>query len=815
MNRAEISLNYRWRFAPGWKDRWAAAAFDAAEGAEPVCLPHTVKDLPLNYFDEASWQGDYAYQRVLELSEEDCAGRLFLRFEGAAVRARVYINGALVADHAGPYTEFRPELSAAVRPGENLVSVRLDTREDPQVPPFGGVVDYLVYGGLYREVYLEKRPRSYIADLFARPVFEAGRPAALEADLVLDGPASGTLELELLERPAGAVIARASAPAAGTSSDEASAGAAAPVTVRLECPSVRPWDLDDPVLYTLRARFIPEGPDAAVDRDELCMAVGFREARFTPEGFFLNGRPVKLRGLNRHQSWPHAGYAMPASAQREDAELLKFRLGLNIVRTSHYPQSPHFLDRCDEIGLLVFTETPGWQHVGEGIWRERVLQDVRDMVLRDRSRPSVVLWGVRINESPDCRELYEKTNELARRLDPTRQTGGVRNFRGSEFLEDVYTYNDFVHSGGRTALEGRRPIARASVPYLVTEHNGHMYPTKSWDDEEQRLEHALRHARVLNAAYGDGSTCGAIGWCMADYNTHRDFGSGDRICHHGVLDLFRLPKLAAAVYASQAEQEDVLEVSSTMDIGEHPAGRLGEVWAFTNADCVRVYKNGRLLGDFYPDRAAFPHLPHPPVRIDDFIGKALEEEEGLPPRKARAAKAVLLAVARYGTALPWAWKLRAAWAMLRLGIGFSTAARWYGAYVQNWGSAQVSYRFEALRAGEVRATAERSAVVERRLVLRADRTELDVSRSWDALRLEILAVDQHGNRLPYCFAGLSLSVDGGAEILGGGLASLVAGGRAVYVRSAAVPPPPGARLTFRAEAEGIGSAELELTIAGA
>lgn len=105
-----------------------------------------------------------------------------------------------------------------------------------------------------------------------------------------------------------------------------------------------------------------------------------------------------------------------------------------------------------------------------------------------------------------------------------------------------------------------------------------------------RQEHALRHARVLDTAYADGEHAGCFGWCMFDYATHKDFGSGDRICYHGVLDSFRNPKLAASVYASQGGEEPVLTVSSAMDIGDYPAGQIGTVYVFTNAERVDLYK---------------------------------------------------------------------------------------------------------------------------------------------------------------------------------------------------------------------------------
>lgn len=132
---------------------------------------------------------------------------------------------------------------------------------------------------------------------------------------------------------------------------------------------------------------------------------------------------------------------------------------------------------------------------------------------------------------------------------------------------------------------------------------------------------ALRHARVLNAAYADGEHAGCFGWCMFDYATHKDFGSGDRICYHGVLDSFRNPKLAAAVYASQGGGKPILTVSSTMDIGDSPAGQLGTVYVFTNAERVDLYKNDVFVTTLH--KSGWTALPHPPLAVDDTIGELL------------------------------------------------------------------------------------------------------------------------------------------------------------------------------------------------
>ena len=229
----------------------------------------------------------------------------------------------------------------------------------------------------------------------------------------------------------------------------------------------------------------------------------------------------------------------------------------NIVRTSHYPQSRHFLDCCDEIGLLVLEEIPGWQHIGDKAWQDIAVDNVRRMIRRDWNHPSVILWGVRINESRDNHDFYTRTNALAHALDSGRQTGGIRYFQESEFLEDVFTMNDFGW-----------PLKAPNHPrYLNTEFVGHTFPTKTIDSKERLQEHTIRHARVHDQLASDPQYAGGIGWCAFDYNTHANFGSGDRICYHGVMDIFRTPKAAAGFYKSMCEPAEEIVLEPVVPLG--------------------------------------------------------------------------------------------------------------------------------------------------------------------------------------------------------------------------------------------------------
>lgn len=312
----------------------------------------------------------------------------------------------------------------------------MDSSERVDIPPFGGRVDFLTFGGIYREVALRAVPEVFIADLFARPANVLEDPR-VEVSCALDrgAPLEGRFELEVELRDGGQVLA-------SSREEVVSDGEGGPLSVELSLDGlggVELWDIESPKLYETVARLCRDGERV----DEHAVRTGFREARFTPEGFFLNGRRLELSGLNRHQTYPYVGPAMPARVQRRDALILKEELKCNIVRTSHYPQSRHFLDCCDEIGLLVFEEIPGWQHIGDEPWKGLACRNVEEMVLRDRNRPSVILWGVRINESADDHDFYTRTNAIAHALDGSRQTGGVRNFFDSELLEDVFTINDF------------------------------------------------------------------------------------------------------------------------------------------------------------------------------------------------------------------------------------------------------------------------------------------------------------------------------------------------------------------------------------
>ncbi|MBP5413704.1 MAG: glycoside hydrolase family 2 protein, partial [Lachnospiraceae bacterium] len=544
-----IYLNDDWMFGENFDESMLGADYDVTD-MKPVRIPHTVKETPLHYFDEHVYQMVSGYVRKLDIPEDYKGKTLLLTFEGAAHLSEVYVNGLLAGDHRCGYTAFTMDISKLVKYGaDNVLAVKLDSREDVNVPPFGFVIDYMTYGGIYRDVYLDVKEKAYISDVFVstklaeryedKNALRRCARSRITSDIEVTGADPGMIIRQSVSEGADyRVIGEYELDPVDTKAS------AYKVRLHFNTGDVQLWDVDAPKLYRLKTELI-KGETVL---DESIVSYGYRKAVFKKDGFYLNGRKLKIRGLNRHQSYAYVGYAMPEAMQKNDADILKYELGLNAVRTSHYPQSHYFLDRCDEIGLLVFTELPGWQHIGDESWKEQAIKNVEDMIVQYRNHTSIILWGVRINESVDDDDFYTRTNKLAHELDPTRPTGGVRCYKKSNLLEDVYTYNDFVHSGNNRGCDKKSAVTSDNdKPYLISEYMGHMFPTKAFDCEEHRAEHAMRHAKVLNDVNEQKDIAGRFGWCMADYTTHKDFGSGDRICYHGVMDMFRNPKMAACV----------------------------------------------------------------------------------------------------------------------------------------------------------------------------------------------------------------------------------------------------------------------------
>lgn len=281
--------------------------------AQTVSLPHTCKETPYHYFDEHTYQMVSCYQKILYAPEGWQGKRLLLTFEAVGHEAEVYVNGKKMAEHHCGYTAFTIDISEALNYGaDNLLTVRVDSNETLDQPPFGFVIDYMTYGGIYRDVYLEVKNSIYIEDIFLKPKFaETVTTKGMDAKAIAQMQVSGILASEVTYSVKAQEAISAGQVGIRQIVDDQVVLEAPIATTSFSTPvaDVMLWDIESPKVYEVTTQLLYQGQVV----DEKSVTVGFREALFQKDGFYLNGRKVRIRGLNRHQSYAYVGYAMPES----------------------------------------------------------------------------------------------------------------------------------------------------------------------------------------------------------------------------------------------------------------------------------------------------------------------------------------------------------------------------------------------------------------------------------------------------------------------------------------------------------------------
>lgn len=597
----------------------------------PVTLPHCVAKLSWENWDPAAWQQVWSYRRQFTLPPPFRRSRVFVEFEGVMVGVTPYINGHELPKHLGGYLPASYEITEWLKGGDNTLDVTVDSRWS-NVPPEGSPqgpkrVDYLEAGGIYRPVWLKSVPQIFIRDMFAKPVQVLNSTRRVEVSCAIDAAAPAkAVELQVEMRDRASVIARA-----GQSLSLERHGDNQAVLTLSKLGNVSLWDVDSPHLYDIIATLLIGGKPVHDYR----VRIGLRDARFELNGFFLNGRRLQLFGLNRHEIYPYVGGAMPARTMRRDAEMLRRDFNCNIVRCSHYPQSEAFLHACDELGLMVWEETPGWGYLGDDAWKELLVRDVHDMIIRDRNHPAIVIWGVRANESLNDVPLYRRTTELAKQLDDSRpasgsMTSGSRKNWQQDWHEDVFAFDNYhAEPDGTVAIDD--PVE--GVPYMLAEAVGQFNYTnqKGFDSYYRRAgdvvtqqSQAVRHAQAHSRAAANPRICGVIAWCAFDYASL--VNSYNTVKTPGVADVFRIPKLGASFYLTQGDPKvrPVIYPSFYWDFGPHtPNGPGKHAAIFSNCDRLEVFVAGRHHATLSPDVTNFPHLKHAPFFADlEFDGAA-------------------------------------------------------------------------------------------------------------------------------------------------------------------------------------------------
>lgn len=608
-------LNHGWLFGGEYTAGSEAPGFDDS-GFQSVTTPHVVAPLSWKLFDNNTWNKIWIYRNHFDLpSGTSGSDRTFVDFDGVLTIATPYINGQELPTHEGGYLPFTHEITDHVKQTGNVLSVIVDARwsyVNPEGNPGGpSTVDYLEPGGINRDVALRTVPSSFISDVFAKPVNVLDSSSRqVEVESTIDSTqAAGQIQINSQLQDAGKVLSQT------TKAFTVSQPGNSTFTVNVPAPNVELWSPDSPNLYQM-VTTLSVGGNAV---HSFTRNIGFRETNWTTDGFFLNGERLQVFGLNRHQLFPYIGMSAPQRLQENDAKKLKQEFNANMVRCSHYPQSPYFLDMCDQLGLMVWQEVAGWGFVGNDTWQQHVISDTHDMVIRDRSRPSIVLWGVQVNESPREPALYTQTRQVADDLDGTRQTSGTETSQSLDnWVVDVFAYDDYHHNA--TDAQLAPPIT--SVPYLVTEAVGALDGPKFYrfiDQQSVLQTQGKLHAEVHDIAAGNKSFSGLLGWAFIDYASMNG-NQFQFVKTPGMIDSFRVAKPGSAYYISQVSPAEraLIEPAFFWDFGPtSPVTTLGDmatIWS--NCDTLQAYINDNHYATLSPDTNRFPNTAFPPFYLD-------------------------------------------------------------------------------------------------------------------------------------------------------------------------------------------------------
>lgn len=631
-------LDTGWRFHLGDVDGGERIGLDDG-GWERATLPHTARVEALVTGAPGSptyqWQGTCWYRRPLRIPADAAGKKVFLAFEAAMNVADVWLDGRHVGRHMGGFTPFVLDLTGMLQAGrDSILAVRLDNRDNPVTGPKPlAQLDFNTYGGLYRYVHLILKDPLHITD----PIL-ANRPASGGVFITYPrvSPAAASVRVQTHVRndhraPRTFRIRTTVTSADGrTVASESSdpvilrPGADIDVVQSLEVANPKLWSPRAPNLHVVRSEIVVAGRVV----DEETTRVGIRRIQIGRDGFRINGEKMFLRGTNRHQEHPYVGYAVPAAAQWRDAKRIK-DAGFDYIRLSHYPHAPAFMDACDELGIVVMNSIPGWQYFGaDPAFAELQYRNSRELVRRDRNRPSVILWEVSLNETDMPPAFIARTHAIAHQEYPGDQCYTCGWMRG---------YDVFIRArqhGGCGGVD--------DVTCLVSEYGDWEYyamtaglnqdafqgltPAESnsrqlrWQGERAMLQQALNFQEAHNdnrgtAAFADGL------WVMYDYNR----GYAPDIESSGCMDIMRLPKYAYSFFQSQRPADELGPMVSIAS--EWTADSPTDVRVFSNCQEVALYLNGALVERRRPDAdRVSTHLAHPPFtfRLGRFTAGTLE-----------------------------------------------------------------------------------------------------------------------------------------------------------------------------------------------
>lgn len=637
------NFNDNWQFVRGIDTTVTAGYFDKDSEVkwEKISLPHTAHIEPL-VIKNKQWQGTAFYRKFFNLAPEDSSKHIALKFGAAMHEADVYLNGEKMTKHKGGYLPFVVDLTGKLNFGkENVLLVKLNNEDNPTIPPGKPIenLDFNYFSGLYRNAYLLVDNKFRISDPIAThrvagggllvnytDVTEQSATVNVQTDVAngYSNAQSGSVNLTLRDED-GQIVAEQNSGLQAVPADSFHQ-----FQQMLKVSNPKLWSPDQPYQYTLTVKLSRDGKVVDTKRED----IGIRTISFNDNNqFVLNGKELKLRGTNRHQSYPYIGYALSDNAQYRDAYKIK-QAGFNFIRTAHYPPSPAFLEACDELGILFMNAIPGWQFFGGEKFQDLAHQNIRNMIRRDRNHPSIVIWEASLNESDMDKPFMEKAHKIVHQELP------FENIYSSGWID--YAYDVFIPARQHAKPPSYWNDYSKDKPYFIAEYGDWEYYAHNAGFNQDDFEDLTEEARNSRQLRGDGQkrlaqqalnfqeahnsnlqgrSFGDANWVMFDYNR----GYAPNLEASGIRDIFRIPKFAYYFYRSQAGPN----LGEEVRFGK-PMIYIANFWSdstfktvkvYSNADEVELFLNGESLGRKSPDSGRLStHLRHPlfTFEVDEF-----------------------------------------------------------------------------------------------------------------------------------------------------------------------------------------------------
>ncbi|MCM1050328.1 MAG: hypothetical protein NC349_00055 [Paenibacillus sp.] len=627
--RVVYDFNNGWRYHLGDVADGASTTLDDSSW-EVVSTPHTVELLPAEGSGCRNYQGKAWYRKHFVMPEDTKGKDVTLHFEAVMGKQKFYVNGREVKENFGGYLPVTISLTeAGVKPGEEcMVAVMADNSDDKTFPPGKPQhsLDFAYHGGIYRDVWMIAKNPVAITD----PV-EAGKVAGggvfvhfdkvsdksadvnIDTDLANNGrvPRKVTVETSLID-PQGKLVRKVSTPVTLKAGENRS------VAQKIQVKNPELWSPDSPVLYRVESRV----KDGKTTIDGGATRVGIRYFHFDGDkGFFLNGKPFgQLIGANRHQDFAYVGNAVPNSQQWRDAKRLR-DAGCRIIRVAHYPQDPSFMDACDELGLFVIVATPGWQYWNKDPqFAERVHENTRSIIRRDRNHPSVLMWEPILNETRYPENFSLEALQITKDEYPypgrpiaaaDMHSAGVKEnydlvygWPGDDEKADAPRQNIFTREFGENVDDWYA-------------HNNDNRASRSWGERPMKVQ-ALSLAKTYDGLYRTtGKFIGGAQWHPFDHQRgyHPDPYWG------GIYDAFRQPKYAYHMFHSQTahDLEHPVAESGPMVYIMHEMTQFSDpdVVVFSNCDSVRLSIYDGAKSWTLPVLHEEGHMPSAPVVFKD------------------------------------------------------------------------------------------------------------------------------------------------------------------------------------------------------